>query len=713
MVIDEIKIKKLFDLEDELKKKDTMLKLFGRVTSTMQRFYDVWRPRRQRLLEINAIYRGKSYLDQNKIDWQTKSFYNLSYDAVERKTSLLLEALWGNKSSAPYTVYGRTAEDHEFAMSCEGHLNNTMDRIGFYPTSEANTRSVSKNGFGVYYYGWERRVEDGHLSREVVRNEKKEVMRDENGRAILKYARRQRRVSQLFVRNIDIVDHFGFDPSTKEFSPWMCDYAYIVDELSPEAIWRREQANEFYKGSFDRLAEDDPHGLKAYETMMAKEEDKEPQIRKDDGVMDVTPGSSQKPVYRVVRWWGWFDIDKDGKREFIEAVLIPEKKVVLRCQEVLLFEYPIVDIHFTRSLHGMTSWGVLDPVVDMQYEINERRAQRGDASKFKINPQFVVNMEKIYEDHSYVSMPGAWYPVRTGDRPPTDAISPVRFDKSEYLSWEDEDRDVATFARLTGVADLNSVLTSANKDTPASTVLAIFNEQQAGNSLVVNGVLERNGVLGSRVLKLIQLFGDSEFTYRSLGRRGVEFRTETMENILGEYDVKVTTSAFYGNRNMEVQQLINLRPNYAEASHIDLVEYDRTILESILPKRVDRIIRAASDPLTAMQEQALIIADQGESLTVSDSETLESIAAKLREHQRFMDSEVYEDINEETKLEFEEYLQKLADHADVLQQQMQQAQGGAQGGQVPGMGGNMANTGSPIVRQMGNQMRPKPNNLET
>jgi len=528
-----LEVKKIVDITDMLKRRKLQQKLITRVTESINQFYDAYRPRRERLLEINAIYRNKSYLDKNRAIWQTHAFLPFSYNAVETKTSVLHEAFWGNRLASPFTVIGRTSEDHEFAFSAETLLNNTMDRIGFYETSEEGLRSTVKYGLGVYHYGWMVREEEV-LWREAMRDKEGKVERDKEKRAILKYVKRVYKTSQPFVKSIDVVDGFFYDPCCKRLQKWECDYAGFREDETPESIWENEQRNVYDPGSFDKVSEKDPHGFDELAT-----DAKVPQIRRDEDIEE--PTFAPKTKYKITHWWGWFDIDGDGKREFIRCS-ISEERVILRAETVLLPDYPFIDVQYSRSLHGLTPWGVLDPVIDIQYEINELHNQRGDAVKLKVNPQFLVNIDKIIEDHAYVSEPGALHPFHGDDGRVSDQMSVLQFQNMEFLSINEEDRLTSVFSQGTGVADLNKVLTSSNKDTPASTVISIFNQQESGNSMIVNGVLNQHGNLGSRILYLLQVFGDEEFVLRSAGRRGLDFRKESLLNILGGFDVKVTTS---------------------------------------------------------------------------------------------------------------------------------------------------------------------------
>ena len=703
-----IKLKNVVDISDTVKKKEVIRDIFTKVDASITMFNDAYQVRRKTYLEINALYRNKSYLDDRKVNWQTKTFIPLTYDAVERKTSILHEALWGNRISSPFSVIGRTSEDQSFASSAESLLNNTMDRIGFYSTSEETMRSAVKYGIGVYRYGWVIRNEE-YLARETKKDSKGKVVRVD-GKPVFSYVRKNIRRSEPFIRSVDVVDNIGWDPRAKSFDKWNCEFVYELRNETPEEIWLKEQDGTYLSGSYKNLMVNDPHGITGEDLGGDK---KLPQLRRDNGMVEPLSPSLSKS-YKLVDWYGWLDIDKDGKREFVKLVLCPERKLVLSAEENLVNEYPFIDIQYSKSLHSLTPWGVVDPVIQLQYQINELNNQRGDSIKHKLTPQWVINVDKIIEDHGYVSEPGALHPFSMGDEDVSKALRPLEFQNTEYLSSNEEDRLVGQFERSTGVADLNKVLGSSNKDTPATTVVSILNEQQAGNSLVINGVLERHGVLGSRILKLIQLFGDDEFIIRSMGRKGFEFKRESLENILGEFDVKVTTSTFFGNKQIELQHLIQLKPLWAQAPHVNQVELDKAILENIMPKRVDKILQIPDEPLSAEEEQLLLIAGQGESLRVGDNESLIELRSKLRSHKAFKSSPAYKKLDLTTIAEFEEYLKKLEDkEAQLGIQELMMQQSATRGleGIVGSPDGNLQNLGSPGVRQMGNTMAPKVNNF--
>ncbi len=702
---DVLKIKRITDISDELSKKDRMRELLSTIKNSVSQFEDAYRTRRERLLELNAIYRNKSYLDKNKAGWQSSMDLPLPYNAVERKTSVIHQAVWADRISAPFSAVGRTQEDHEYAQSAEGLLNNTMDRIGFYKTSERGIRSTCKYGLGVYRYGWTRRT-DEYLWRETEMDDKGNVVRDGLGRPKYKFVRKKMRVNQPYVRSVDIVDHLGWDPKAKSFSKWGCGYLFEIEDTTSEQIYELELKGEYAKGSFKSLGERDPHGLSGLELL----DKKETQMRQDEGVTDAPiqgPSGDVHPIH----WFGWFDIDGDGVKEFIKAVVVLDNDQILLAEENLLGEYPFVDVPYSQSLHSMTSWGVIDPVVEVWYQINEFFNQRNDSIKLKLHPQFLIDVDKVLEDHAYVSSPGAFHPFSgLEDKSVSNAMQVLQFQNMEFLGVNEEERLLNVWSEVTGVADFQKILNTSNKNTPASTIISILNEQQAGNSMIINGVLERLGELGSRILKLIQLFGDEEFVLRTAGRRGLEFRKESLENILGDYDIKVSTNAFFGNKETEIQQAIQLRPLWQDAPHINIEEVDRAVVEGIFPKRVDKIMNVPIKPLTVFEEQALFLAGQGESVTLSEEEDPASLEAKLSEHNAFKRSSAFKSLDPVDVLEFDKHVRRIEQRLELIAQQQQIAAQEAAKAQAQGNpadpGGNINNNGSPNIRTLRNVARP-------
>jgi hypothetical protein len=220
---------------------------------------------------------------------------------------------------------------------------------------------------------------------------------------------------------------------------------------------------------------------------------------------------------------------------------------------------------------------------------------------------------------------------------------------------------------------------------------------------------------------MIQLFGDETFVLRTAGKKGLEFKEESLENVLGDYDIKVTTSTFFGNKEIELQQLIQLRPFWVNAPHIDLVETDKAILELALPKKVEKILRVPDEPLTIIQEQALFIAGQGESVKLSDQEDIASLNQKLRAHQAFRDSAKWDVLDGADRDEFTTHLERITNRIEQvrMEQQLRAQQAARQmpgqmelPGVVPGPQGNMQNLGSPGMREVANLRRPRTNNIE-
>lgn len=707
-----LELKKLVGISDELKRKSVQKEVLSKLRGSVLQFQEAFAPRRQRLLEINAIYRNKSYLDVNKVDWQTKTFFPYPFKAVEDKTSMVHQALWGNKYASPFTAIGKTPEDQAYADSAETVLNNTSQKIGLYGISENGIRTTVKYGMGVYNYGWVRR-NTKRLWKQVKTDAQGKVIRDpKTNRPRYEYVRKNYRINQPYVRSIDIIDNFGWDPSATSFAPWSCGWIYEIRSETKEELYEKEVTGLYDKGSYDKLTLLDPHGLNSFGDT-ALHDEKLPQIRQDEGMVE-TPFRPMCDTYRVIDWYGWLDIDGDGLREFVKITAILENGLILSAEENLQFEYPFVDIHFTRSLHSMTSWGVVDPVVEMTYGINEFANQRGDAVKLKLNPQFMINEDMILPDHAYVSYPGAFHPFAAGEEDVQKAMRVVQFQNLEFLSNDEQERLVNVFREVTGSTNIQQAVTNVDR-TPATTLLSLLNQQQATDQMIVNGILERHAVLGSRLLKQIQLFGDEEFIVRSAGRNGLEFRKESIQNILGDFDIQITTSSFFGNKQVETQQLIQLRPIWAQgAPHIDLAEVDKLLIEGIAPKRLDKIVKIPPEPLKAADEIELFVYGQGESVQISPMEDLGALRVKQKALLKFQKSEVFKALDSLTKDEFERHMEQIQVAIDQATAQMQiqaqqaaKIQGGLQQGDASnGPQGNLGNLGNPNMRTIANQVRP-------
>ena len=74
------------------------------------------------------------------------------------------------------------------------------------------------------------------------------------------------------------------------------------------------------------------------------------------------------------------------------------------------------------------------------------------------------------------------------------------------------------------------------------------------------------------------LFGDDVLVLRTIGKRGVEFREENIENLLGEYDVKIATSTFFCTVKCKFK-ITFVCPMWENSQHIDIVEVDKAIME--------------------------------------------------------------------------------------------------------------------------------------
>lgn len=704
-----VKAKKITDISDQMKKAEVISSFLKYVEECITTFDSYFEPRRRILKEINALYRGKSWVNEMKMDWQTKSFIPILYDKIEAKTSMVFEAFWGNRLGSPFTVTGKTPEDHKYAFSAETYLNNSIDSIGFYETSEEIIRATVKYGITLARVGF-KDYEDEFLWREYLRDNDGKVIRNSDGSAKLKYFKKKKRIRKPFVKNIDIVTNCGWDPSAKHINKEECGYAYEIMEMKKTMIQKLEAQGVFNQGVSAKIDDMDPHGINGFG------EDNKIALRTTDGV-NVSPADSNDN-YKVVYWEGWYDIDDDGQKEFIKAYILGGK-LLLSAEEILMGDYSFIDLQYSRSLHSITPWGVADPVINLQYQINELYNQRGDNNKTLLNQDWAINARAMLEDHDYTSMPSGLHPFLM-DSASDDVARALRVIPKNPLNSvgiQEENRLINIIDRVTGVADFNDMLGTANKDTPASTLFGILDAQGTTNSMIVNGILNRMSVLGAKVLRYLVLFGDDVLVLRTIGKRGVEFREENIENLLGEYDVKIATSTFFGNRQMQVQNYIRMRPMWENSQHIDIVEVDKAIMEGLDPKRMEKVINIPDEPIEALDEQALFLAGQSESLDVSELENLEELQFKYDMHKTFEQSnEFNEAIKNEPILEYdwEKFMRKIEGAIQRKQLEMQaQAQQQGQGvgaqlaqGQPQPFNGNVNNTGSPLVREQGEMIRP-------
>lgn len=245
----------------------------------------------------------------------------------------------------------------------------------------------------------------------------------------------------------------------------------------------------------------------------------------------------------------------------------------------------LVDVLVPHEFYGI---GEIEPIEDLQYELNSLRNQRMDNINILINRMWKVIRGADIDAKQLVSRPGGIIEVDDMDDVQEIQMTDTSGNAIEnVIEMVRRDMDNAD-----GVYDYARGETTDRRETATTAALL----SQAANErfnlkvkLIEDLGMRRLGVLLSQ---LNQQYIDTEKAIRILGQDGMDFYTLSPENIRGQFDIMPLGSSVepITNKENKLQSYINLYTILKDSPYVNHPEIIKKILEAADIKDLNRVI---------------------------------------------------------------------------------------------------------------------------
>lgn len=294
---------------------------------------------------------------------------------------------------------------------------------------------------------------------------------------------------------------------------------------------------------------------------------------------------------------GMQSIDKpSNKIEILEywtddrVIAIANRSVVIRNDENPYHHRKkpfvrLVDVLVPHEFYGI---GEIEPIEDLQYELNSLRNQRMDNINILINRMWKVIRGADIDVRQLVSRPGGIIEV--------DDMNDVQELQMTDLSGNAIENVIEMVRRdmdnADGVYDYARGETTDRRET--ATTAAILSQAANERFNLKVKLIEDLGMrrLGMLLTQLNQQYIDTEKAIRILGKDGMDFYTLSPENIRGQFDIMPLGSSVDPiiNKENKLQSYINLYTILKDSPYVNHPELIKKILEAADIKDLNRFI---------------------------------------------------------------------------------------------------------------------------
>lgn len=266
---------------------------------------------------------------------------------------------------------------------------------------------------------------------------------------------------------------------------------------------------------------------------------------------------------------------------------------------------PFILFKDTAVPHEFWAVGEVEPIVKLQYELNDIRNQRMDNVTLILNRMWKVQKGADVDEEDLVSQAGQV--IHTGRM---DGIEPLVTPDVTSSAYNEEGFIKDDAKTATGVNDFISGATGSGKnksDIGNDTATGIMLLQEAGNArfkMKLDNLEDSLREFGRQLMALNQQFIDKEMVLRIVGEGGIKWVTISPDDIKGEFDVDVeagsTQPVSKSVRRAEARELIaTLMPLIPIAQqmgvNINLSYYLKNLLKSYDLQDIDEAFRAPGE----------------------------------------------------------------------------------------------------------------------
>lgn len=625
----------------------------------LNRYYHSLPPPLEARDNDRAVLRGRG-------EEEMEIFVPWSFATIEAATPQWIKMQFANR---PYLeAMGRTEDDHKRAPAVDHMLDYDFERDSTIMKAIPYAKSIFKYGTGIgkvsFRYDW-------HFTKR-------------------KYKRKVPTGFDLFNRLMSKWETFTEKEKVTDFQgpwfDWVSIFNFGIDPLYYELqrmryVWERRWADR------ELLKKEDEMHKALTGKALYKNLDKIPELRKgyaegqyqldaSDDTSEAmgwssTPGFGRPRGYAQIR-----DVETDREKavEIIEYYEKPnDKRILVANGETCILdgEMPFDDkqYHYVAStciplegyFYGM---GLLHPTRRIQEEVNEWRLLNMKQGRMNAMNVWAVPEDMDFPEQAQEVDPGdvVQVPFFASGKPGLVPLMPGRALPPESQIYEDRmgsdwQRAIAFSDPVMGGQGSSGVDTATEaKQVAAGTQARLW----------LYGLIAEHTFLqdvGKKFISRRQQFYDEDQVFRILGKEGPEFKKMTLDEVMGEFDLKPLGQMSHRDKAVDRQQTLQAlallqNPMVAQVSNVyeQVAEFwklgdqrfpERFVIappekqwnpehENLILERGEFVPVQANEP----HQQHMGVHMEGISkLEATDERAVEAFQTHIREHQNFMQTQ--------------------------------------------------------------------------
>ena len=410
-----------------------------------------------------------------------------------------------------------------------------------------------------------------------------------------------------------------------------------------------------------------------------------------------SPTNARPGEYRLLEYWGWFDLHDDGN--FVECVItVAEDHTVLQVRRNPMWHgiRPYVSGHGNRSSNRFYSKGLVEVIVRLCMELDDTRNLRLEAAHLNLSPMFRASYDFAYSGNELTARSGQ---IFRGERGSIEPIYQPSMDRAAESTEQAIKRDIQ---EVTGMPSLYQGQRSGGSG-GAVTATEVATMAQEANTRIEETAYNIGVFALSPMLEMFHAL-DQEYISKAkeisiLGLDGIRagIKKVSPEQIAGQVRIDILTLPEISLVGLHAAQmtrylgsmgdLIVANPGLVDVKELMKLGFTQTFGY----KHVDRIFpdsQRPEDQVTPGEENLAIISGHADQVLVKPAD---KDLIHLQVHQGFMDTQLYERQEELTQRQLAAHIQN---HILQLEQKSQAAMP-VQPDQMMAQGAGMAAGGGP------------------
>ncbi len=282
------------------------------------------------------------------------------------------------------------------------------------------------------------------------------------------------------------------------------------------------------------------------------------------------------------------------------VVVVADRSVILRDAPNPFYhgKKPFVHIVFVPVPFEFYGIGVIEPIEGLQHELNTKRNQRLDNVNLILNRMWLVQRGTLDDYRQLQSRPGGVIVVND-----INGIHPLPSPDVTSSSYMEEEKIKRDIQNTTGVTEYIRGVMPIEKQT--ATEVRIKSEQSSTRFDFNFKLMTEMGIkrIARFILQLDQQFITRERSIRIAGRKGVEFKRVSPEDIMGNFDLIPNIDPERVRQTLRREELLRLYSILARDPHINPKPLLEEILKAFDVKNIKEILSTKQNQFQPLYTQ--------------------------------------------------------------------------------------------------------------